>query len=111
MGHAPVGLFATGEYLTIIDTIQKTVTAAGTPERFTAGESASGMAIIQAFDNNQGIVVVGGPLTGDVSATSNPKKGFVLQPEGVLILPLRELKGCWIDALNNGDGVNILILG
>lgn len=111
MPHTPIGLGATLEYGTIIETGRKTVTTSGTAVQL--GTSASGLILIQAFPANTGVIRLGGPTAAGAvwSATAANRRGMELEAGEKIALPIREQTSVYIDASVNGEGVDFVILG
>ena len=85
---------------------QKTVTAAGTAERLSAGQVVNCSVMLKALPANSGNIFVGN-VSGDV-ASSN---GMVLEPGDVVIFNhVGDLREIWVDSAANGEGVAWLLL-
>lgn len=81
---------------------RKVCTVGGTAEKLAAVETACGGVLIQALRTNSGNVTVGGP---DVDSTPGTENGIELVPGQSQFIPIDDISKVWIDADNNGEGV------
>lgn len=103
----PAGLIAPGTYISALSGGRKTVPTAGTRVQLSATPVSCQGVIVQALRSNAGNVAVGGP---DVSSSSGGENGVEIVAGQTITLFVKDLSLVYIDADNNGDGVQYLLL-
>lgn len=84
---------------------RKTVTVAGTAERFAASSTTAKKVTIMAELDNGDYVVIGG---SDVVAALATRKGIALSAGMSITLDIQDLYDLWIDAVVSGEGVSYI---
>lgn len=86
---------------------RKVVTTGGTREQVVTSETPCSAVVVQALRTNSGNVMIGG---SDVDVTVGSENGLDLTPGQTAVINLQDLSILYIDADNNGEGVNYLLL-
>jgi len=103
MMHA---LIAPGTHITRLTGGRKVVPNSGSRVRMATGETAVSEVLIQALFSNAGNIMVGGD---DVDSSASSENGAELVPGEKLLLSVDDLSRIWLDADNDGEGVNFLL--
>jgi hypothetical protein len=103
----PAALVSPGTYITELKGGRKVVTTGGTAEQLTATDTNCQGAILQALRTNTGTVAVGG---SDVNIAAGGENGIILTAGQTMTLFTTNLTRIWIDAENDSEGVNYLVL-
>jgi len=87
-----------------------TVTAAGTPHRFTTGDVACSSVLVSAdIGNTEGPMVVG---DSNVVASSGAQRGVIVIPgNDPVSIAVGNLSALWVDAMTNGDKLCYIVIG
>ena len=100
-------LGASTEYISGLSGGRKVNVTGGTRVQLSSTEAPCNAIIIQALRSNVGNVAVGG---SDVSISVGSENGLVLAPGQTITLNVNNITRIWIDAANNTEGVNYLLI-
>jgi len=106
MSHPP-GITFGANNITKLSGGRKVVTTGGTREQVTTSETLTSAVIVQALRSNSGNVMIGGD---DVDVTAGSENGIELTPGQTADINIIDLSLLWIDADNNGEGINFVLL-
>lgn len=106
----PINIGAISPSGSIVKSGTITVTAAGTPHRFTSGDVTCTVVWVNAdIGNTEGPMVVG---DSNVVASSGSQRGVVSIPGNAPIpVGVANLNLLWVDAMTNGDKLCYVAIG
>ena len=105
----PSGFTITGQNLHILGTGLKAVTTSGSPLAMVATSVPCAFVCVQALETNTHNVLIGGPASTDVAASTH--KGIELEPGKTFVFPATNLQGIYVDCVTNGEGVSYTYFG